>query len=146
MRQGWAALTCLLCLAIAPLAHAQTPDTVFLEGLELYCVIGVHKWERQATRRVRLDVDVEFDCRPAGVSDEIADAVDYRAVAKAVQRLVEGSTFRLVEALAESVASGLLESFPQATRIRVRLAKPEAINWVAAAGVDITRRRDGARS
>jgi creatinine amidohydrolase len=33
MRQGWAALTCLLCLAIAPLAHAQTPDTVFLEEL-----------------------------------------------------------------------------------------------------------------
>ena len=33
MQRVWAGLICLLCLLLAPMARAQTPDTVFLEEL-----------------------------------------------------------------------------------------------------------------
>lgn len=117
-------------------------DTVFLEGLELYCVLGVHQWERHATRRVRLDLEIEHDCTAAAGSDDVGDALDYHAAAKIVQRLVEGSSFRLVETLAERVAGAILEAFPGAAQVRVRVRKPDPVRWVAAAGVEIVRARD----
>lgn len=116
-------------------------DTVFVHGLELYCVIGLQPWERQVKQKVRLDLELETDCRPAGMADDPALAVDYKAVAKRVQALVEGSEFQLVEALAERVAAELLTGFPAAGAVRVRLAKPGAVRFSEAVGVAIERRR-----
>ena len=116
-------------------------DRVFVEGLEFYCVLGVHEFERRGTRRVCIDLDIESDCRTAGHSDDVGDALDYHAVAKLVQRIVEGSSFRLVEALAESIASAVLADFPRAESLRVRVAKPGAIRWADTVGVVIERRR-----
>jgi len=121
-------------------------DTVFLEGLELYCVVGVHEWERHATRRLRLDLEIEHDCAAAGASDDLADALDYHAAAKIVQRLVEGSSFRLVESLAARVADAILAGFPAAASVRVRVRKPDPVRWVGAAGVEIVRTRGTGRA
>jgi FolB domain-containing protein len=118
-------------------------DRVFIEGLELYCVIGVHEVERRNTRRVRIDLEIDADCRAAGESDDVADALDYHAVAKSVQRTVEGSSFRLLEALAESIATTVLSEFPAAAGVRVRVAKPGMLRWVDSVGVEIARRRPG---
>jgi len=78
-------------------------DQVFIRKLEAYCILGVNAWEREALQKVQLDIVMECPCRPAGQSDQMALAVDYRAVAKEVLQLVEGSQFYLVEALAEAV-------------------------------------------
>lgn len=116
-------------------------DRVFVSGLELYCVVGVNDWERQVMQKVRIDLEMEADCRAAGDSDDIGLALDYRAVAKRVQSLVEASSFRLVEALAESVAATVLREFPRAASVRVRVAKPGAVRWTESVGVEITRTR-----
>jgi len=118
-------------------------DTVFVDGLELYCVIGVQAWERQVKQKVRLDLALETDTRPAGSADDPALALDYKAVAKRVQQLVEGSSYQLVEALAEAAADAVLADFPRAQSVRIRLAKPGAVRFAEAVGVEITRRREG---
>jgi len=117
-------------------------DLVFVQGLELYCVIGLQPWERQVKQKVRLDLELETDCRPAGLADDPALALDYKKVAKRVQALVEASEYQLVEALAEHIASDLLATFSAATAVRVRLAKPGAVRWSEAVGVAIERRRE----
>lgn len=116
-------------------------DRVFIAGLELHCVLGVHEFERRGTRRVCIDLEIEADCAAAGRSDDVSDALDYHAVAKAVQRVVEGSAFRLVEALAERVASTVLAEFPPARGVRVRVGKPGAVRAADTVGVAIERRR-----
>ncbi len=118
-------------------------DRVFVSGLELYCIIGVNDWERQVLQKVRIDLEMEADCRTAGASDSLAAALDYRAVAKHVQSLVEGSTYRLVEALAERLAAEILAHFPAVSAVTVRVAKPGAVRFAEAVGVEIRRSREG---
>ncbi len=124
------------------LGEVPERDHVFVSGLEVYCLIGVQPWEREVKQKVRIDLDLETDCRSAGASDDLADALDYRAVTKRVLALVEGSSYRLVEALAEAVASTVLELFPTAAAVTVRLAKPGAVRFAEAVGVVIRRTRD----
>lgn len=96
-------------------------------------------------QKVRVDLEMEADCRAAGLADEFSGTLDYRAVAKRVQSLVEGSSFQLVEALAESIAATILQDFPKASSVTVRVAKPGAVRWAESVGVEILRER-GARS
>ena len=116
-------------------------DRVRVTGLEMYCIIGANSWERDVKQKVRIDLEIEADCSKAGRSDDLSDAVDYRAAAKGVQALVEDSSYHLVEALAEHIAEDLLERFPAASAVRVRVAKPGAVRWAESVGVEILRRR-----
>ena len=116
-------------------------DRVFVHGLEVACTIGVKPEERRSPQELIVDLELETDCRPAGMADDPALAVDYKAVAKRVQALVEGSEFQLVEALAERVAAELLTGFPDVSAVRVRLAKPGAVRFSEVVGVAIERRR-----
>lgn len=118
-------------------------DIVFVQGLEVYCVIGLQPWERQVMQKVRIDLALETDCRPAADADDASQALDYKAVSKSVQHLVEGSNFQLVETLAERIAATILADFPRAASVRVRLAKPAAVRFAESVGVEIERRREG---
>ena len=58
-----------------------------------------------------------------GTSDCIEDAVDYSAVARAVQEVSDGRSFDLLEALATAIADDLLQRF-RAEGVIVRVTKP----------------------
>jgi dihydroneopterin aldolase len=115
-------------------------DRVFLHGIECRCLIGVDADERLGVRPLRIDIDIDTDCREPGHSDDIATALDYRAVAERIQGLCEASSFRLLEALAEAVAKAILDEFPSASAVRVRIVKPDAVAGVTEVGVEIDRR------
>lgn len=117
-------------------------DQVFISGLETYCIVGVNPWEREVQQKVRLDIVMECDTRPAAASDDMALAVDYRAVAKAVLEMVTNSRFFLVEALAEAVAGEILKLQPRVEAVTVTVAKPGAVRFAESVGVRIHRRRD----
>jgi FolB domain-containing protein len=116
-------------------------DRVFVKGLESYCLIGVQGWEREVKQKVIVDLAVECDCHRAGATDRLEDALDYRAVSKCVLSLVGDSSFLLVEALAEAVASAVLSGFPRADAVTVTVSKPGAVRWAETVGVEVVRRR-----
>jgi dihydroneopterin aldolase len=113
-------------------------DTVFIEGLRVDTVIGAYAWERDIRQPLRLDLEMTFDCRAAGASDALADALDYHRVATAVTALVEASRCELLEALAERVAAMVLHDFP-VTRLRLSVRKPGAVGNADTVGVVIER-------
>lgn len=120
------------------MTRGQRMDRVFIEGLEAETVIGASAWERDVRQRVRLDLDMDYDCRAPARTDALEDALDYARVATRATAVVEESNFELVEALAERVAATLLAEFPIA-RIRLRVRKPGAVGNAAAVGVVIER-------
>ena len=63
--------------------------------------------------------------RRAAASDDLADALDYSAVAEVIAAVVREGKFRLIETAAERVAERLLAAFP-VTRLRLELRKPIA--------------------
>lgn len=117
-------------------------DRIFVKGLESYCLIGIQGWEREVKQKVLVDLVMECDCAAAGASDQLDDALDYRAVSKRVLSLVGDSSFMLVEALAEAVAGAVLSDFPRADAVTVRVCKPGAVRWSETVGVEVTRRRE----
>jgi dihydroneopterin aldolase len=69
------------------------------------------------------------DVARAAARDDVADAVDYSAVAATVTRVVRDGKFQLIETAVERVAERILADYP-VRWARVEVAKPIA----AAAG------------
>jgi len=104
------------------------------------CVVGLNPDERREKQDVVINLVLTTDLRPAGMSDRLEDAVDYRAIKKGVVTLVEVSQFYLVEALAEQIAAYCL-GFPRVQAVTVRVEKPSALRFARSVGVEITRER-----
>jgi FolB domain-containing protein len=80
-------------------------DRIEIKDLLLPAIIGINDDERRDGRDVLINVTLYADTRPAGESDDIADAVNYRPIAKGIINLVEGSQFYLVEKMAAEIAN-----------------------------------------
>jgi dihydroneopterin aldolase len=113
-------------------------DRVFIEDLNVQTVIGIYDWEREIKQVVSLDLEMEFSIIHAAQSDSIEDTLDYKAVSKRLIRFIEDSEFQLVEALAESCATIVLDEFP-VNWLRLKLSKPGAVSGSSAVGVIIER-------
>jgi len=116
-------------------------DKILIKDLLIRGIIGIHDWEREKKQDILINIEMEADCRPAGLSDDFRDAVDYRAVTKSVIGLIEGSEFYLVERLAEEIAKICLQD-SRVALARVRVEKPGAVRFSRSVGVEVERMRD----
>ena len=115
-------------------------DRIFLHGLTTQCIIGFIDWERRVRQTVVVDLEMPVDCTRAAASDEVADTLDYKKVAKRVLAFVEASEFQLVETLAHRLALVILAEFG-VEWVRISLNKPGAIRNSRDVGVMIERTR-----
>lgn len=113
-------------------------DIVYIRDLKIETVIGIFDWERRIRQTVSLDLEMAFDIRKAAASDDIKDALDYKAVAKRLIAFVGESEFLLVETLAEKVAEIVRQEF-QVPWLRLRLSKPGAVRGSQDVGLIIER-------
>jgi dihydroneopterin aldolase len=117
-----------------------TGDRIFLHGLTVECIIGFIDWERRVRQTVVVDLEMPVDCTRAAASDEVADTLDYKKVAKRALEFIGTSEFRLVETLAHRLALVILAEFG-VEWVRVSLNKPGAIRNSRDVGVMIERTR-----
>ncbi|MGM0632054.1 MAG: dihydroneopterin aldolase [Pseudomonadota bacterium] len=115
-------------------------DIVYIRELEIDTVIGIYDWERQIRQTVSLDLDMATDIRAAAASEDIALALDYKAVSKRLIAFVGGSEFLLIETLAEHIAAIVLDEF-EVPWLRLRVGKPGAVTGARDVGVVIERGR-----
>ncbi len=115
-------------------------DTVYIRGLEVRSILGIHDWERHERQTIRIDIEMAADTSRAAATESIEDALDYRAVAKAVIAHVEESSYFLVETLAERLAALIREGFA-VPWVRLRVGKPGAVRFSEEVGVVIERGR-----
>ena len=115
-------------------------DIIFIEALRVETVIGVYDWERRIRQPVVIDLEMGTDIARAAASDDVADALDYKAVSKRVQQFVGESSFFLVETLTERIAALVLDEFP-VPWVRVRLNKVGALRGAAGVGIVVERGR-----
>jgi len=113
-------------------------DIVFLRGLKAETVIGIYDWEREIRQSVILDLEMSTDVGRAAASEDIGDAVNYKAVAKRLVAFIEASEFKLVETLAERCAGIILDEFGVAW-LRLTLNKVGAVSAARDVGVIIER-------
>jgi len=117
-------------------------DIVYIRDLKIETVIGVNDWEREVRQTVSLDLEMATDIRAAAETDDVADTIDYKAVAKRLISFVEGTDFQLVESIAERVSDIVREEFG-VTWLRLRVSKPGALTGAKDVGVVIERGERG---
>jgi 7,8-dihydroneopterin aldolase/epimerase/oxygenase len=98
-------------------------DYVSIRDLSVAAVIGVHDWEREIEQTLLVSVDMAADMRTAAASDDLADALDYSAVAETIAAVLRDGKFRLIETAADRVAERLLADF-RLSWLRLELRKP----------------------
>ena len=100
-------------------------DYVSIRDLAVSAVIGVHPWEREIEQTLLVSVDMARDVARAAASDDLADALDYSAVADTITAVLREGKFRLMETAAERIAGRLLADFALSW-LRLELRKPIA--------------------
>ena len=103
---------------------------------------GVYPEEQASPRLFLVDLAVRTDVGRAAASDELEDAVDLAGLAATVKEVVGGPSRKLLESLSVQTARELLDRFPGAQEVRLRLRKPEPPGIDAAeeaVSVDLSR-------
>ena len=119
-------------------------DSIEIEGIKAQTRIGFVPWEQEVRQEVLIDLELCGDFAAAGVSDDEADAFDYKLLVREVIAHAEGKSFRLVEALAVEIADELLEK-PQVYKACVRVTKVGALRHAERVSVKICRCRTADR-
>ena len=119
-------------------------DRIVLANMQFQGRHGVYDWEQLNPQPFEVDVELVVNLQPAAVDDELDRTVDYGKVYEAVRQIVESTSFRLIEALAEAIAHELLVDFP-VNEVGVRVRKPQVPieGTLDYAGVEIWRQKSG---
>ena len=120
--------------------NVGAPMTILLRELAVRTTVGVSAHERRAPRTLMFDIDVHLSNCRAGVTDRVADTVDYAVVAARIRARLEPDSFRLLERIADCVADLLIDEFA-AARVAVTVRKIGILKDVGAVGVRIERTR-----
>ena len=117
------------------------PDKIHIRDLMCRCIVGVYPDERREKQDIIINITLSADYRAACRSDNIGDTVDYKTIKKNVIKMVEKSTFKLIEALAQAIADVCLDN-RDVVRVAVSVDKPGALRFARSVAVEITRERE----
>jgi dihydroneopterin aldolase len=114
-------------------------DHVFVRGLRVHAIIGIHPHERVTPQLIVFDIEAATDGSAAAGDDRIEGApVDYARLCGIARHLAVEGRFQLVESLAEAIARAACVEL-RAPWVRVRVGKPDAFADADMVGVCIER-------
>jgi dihydroneopterin aldolase len=98
-------------------------DRIVLRNMRFEGRHGYYDHELTTPQPFEVDVELVLNLQPAGIDDDLDKTVDYARVYEATRQIVESTSFRLLEALAEAITHEILANFP-ITEVGVRIRKP----------------------
>lgn len=114
-------------------------DIIFIRDFKVKTLIGIYPWERKVPQNIRLDLEIALPTNRACQSDNIKDALDYALIIEKINNLLRENHFSLLEALAENIATTILQHF-RSPWVKVSVAKLSIIPGVKELGVCIERK------
>lgn len=115
-------------------------DKVFIRNLKADAIIGIYDFERVTKQPIIITLEMQWDNKKPASTEDILDALDYEKISKSVKGLIEGSSFQLVETLAEAIAKHVITTYGTEIVI-LELNKPKAIDFAESVGIMITRQK-----
>ncbi|WP_430883665.1 dihydroneopterin aldolase [Fusibacter sp. JL216-2] len=101
-------------------------DKILMKNMSFYGYHGVMAEEKVLGQKFFIDVVLEVNLKSAGVTDSVENTVSYADVFQVVKDHAEVKRYHLLEALAENIASNVLENFHLVKAVEVEVRKPEA--------------------
>jgi dihydroneopterin aldolase len=102
-------------------------DQIALMSMKFQGKHGVPEAERAVAQPFEVDAVLFLDLRPAGLADDIDKTADYSDILEICREVVEGTSLKLIESMAELMATRLLSRFSPAgvTEVLIRVRKPD---------------------
>lgn len=118
-------------------------DKIYVNGMEFYGYHGVFPEEKVLGQRFSVDLMVSVDLKKAGETDELEHSVHYGELYQMCKEIVEGAPYKLVEAVAEKIATSVLTGFSLVQEVTVKVIKPDPPipGHYKSVAVEITRSR-----
>ncbi len=113
-------------------------DIIHIRDLHASTLIGLYPEERAHPRPIYLNVSLFLNTRKAAQTDNIHYTVDYDKAVDRILSILKESQFKLLEALADSIAVQLLDVFP-IQKISITIEKPNFVPNTRSVAVEITR-------
>ena len=118
-------------------------DKITLKALRFHGYHGVAESERQIGQKYEIDAELTCDLSAAGHTDDLVHTIDYAQVVNLIIEISTQRSFQLIEALAETIASAILDRFPvHEVRITVKKLSPPVEHLLTYAAVEIQRKRE----
>ncbi len=120
--------------------YVSSMDKIRIADLVVSGIIGINADERVNKQDIRVNATLWVDTRGAAASDDIADAVNYRTITKAIVLHIEEGPPMLVERLVQEIADICLYD-QRVQRVEVTVEKPGALRHARSVGITVTRSR-----
>jgi FolB domain-containing protein len=98
-------------------------DLMRIDGIRAFGRHGADPGERDNAQPFDVTVVIECDLSPAAISDDLKDAIDYSVLQQSITRIIEGTSFRLIERLAAEITRAVLED-ARIAYAEITIAKP----------------------
>lgn len=93
-----------------------------IEEMEFYAFHGHFKEEQIVGNKFLIDLEIEADLEPAGISDRLEDAVDYTIACRVVKQEMEKKS-KLLENIARRILDSLYLNLKNIKRATVKIRK-----------------------
>jgi len=115
-------------------------DRIRITNLDIMGILGIKPEEQENPQLIRVNATLWVDTRSASASDDIADAVNYRTITKAMIAHIERGNPYLVERLVQELADICLAD-QRVHEVEVTVEKPTALRHAESVGITIHRTR-----
>lgn len=98
-------------------------DRIVLTNMRFNGRHGYYDHELERPQPFEVDIELVLNLQPAGVDDDLTKTIDYGRAYQIARQVVESTSFRLLEAIAEAISHELLATF-DVREVGVRVRKP----------------------
>jgi 7,8-dihydroneopterin aldolase/epimerase/oxygenase len=116
-------------------------DRMLLKRIVFYGYHGVYPEENRLGQKYIVDLDLRMDLARAAQTDDVNDKVNYAEIHARLKDIVEGPPVKLIETLAEKIASDVLRTYTSIIEATVSVTKPNPPFDITFDGVTVELRR-----
>ncbi|MEA5464209.1 dihydroneopterin aldolase [Leptothoe sp. PORK10 BA2] len=118
-------------------------DCIHVSGIRAYGYIGALPEENVLGQWFEVDLTLWMNLTVAGQSDILADTHNYADIIQQTQQIIQTEKFRLIERLADAIATQALDNDTRLEKVQVRVHKltPPVPNFDGQVTVTIVRSR-----
>jgi len=123
--------------------HKDNMDNIIIQGIRFHGNHGVSEEERQVGGHYEVDVTLGCSLVDAGKSDALEDTIDYASVVEFIVNIGTNQSFQLIEALAETMVSEILEKFAvESVHLTIKKLHPPIEQPITYFAVEICRHKE----